>query len=50
MPYNALINNDLEEAEKISGETLVKLLWLFRTYRGSDVKRHGKNVSCQEVP
>jgi hypothetical protein len=50
IPYNALITNDLEEVKKTSGETKVKLSWLFRTYRGSDVKRHGKNVSCHEVP
>ena len=47
---NVLIISDLEEAEKTTGETVVKLSWLFRTYRGSDVKRHGKNVSCHEVP
>ena len=40
IPYNALITNDLEEAKKTSGETWVKLLWLFRTYRESDLYGH----------
>ena len=46
---NILIINDLKEFEKTSGETWVKLSWLFRTYGGSDLNGHLTPIKTTSV-